>query len=369
MTASPQRDSQPSAGDGPSTPEKRPPRHYYVGPYQLIGLIGAGAASRVYLAQHRWLRHRAAVKIALRGKASEEAERRARFLREAELMHQLDHPNVVRLYDAGHQGTVNFLALEYVAGVDLKRLVETRGPLPARQAANIVRQAAAGLAYLHRQGLYHRDVKPANIQIGAQNVAKLLDLGTACSIRDCVPGRRPSESDMVGTIDFMAPEQALNVFEIDGRSDIYSLGCTLYFALTGRAPFPDGPSTRRLFQHQMEEPAALAELRPGLSLDLIAICQRMMAKKPADRFATMSSVRQALVDWLAQPSKVVVSPEPDSCVLAEPTTVAALGASTSNILAEVARERTTSPVPSIDDVQFHRIPAAESLQAAPITAK
>jgi hypothetical protein len=223
-----------------------------------------------------------------------------RFYREAKAAAALDHPNIVRAYDVDHEGNVHYLVMEYVEGRDLQRMVREGGVLPYEQAAEYIRQAALGLAHAHEVGLIHRDIKPANLLIDQRGNVRLLDLGLARFADDDQASLTVQhDENVLGTADYLAPEQALNSHNVDARVDIYSLGCTLYFALTGHPPFPEGTLAQRLLKHQTEEPPSIYLDRPDAPDGLVQICKRMMAKLPQLRYQTAGEVAEALAQWLA----------------------------------------------------------------------
>ena len=217
-----------------------------------------------------------------------------RFHREIQLVSSLTHPNVVHAYDAGPMGDNYFLAMEYVEGIDLARLVRQQGPLPVERACDFIRQAALGLQHIHERGLVHRDIKPSNLLVAQGSglppggVVKILDLGLARLHR---PANGELTRDLtthnpvtMGTLDYMAPEQALDFHEADIRADIYSLGCTFYFLLTARPPFPDGTLTQKLLRHQQAKPVPVGQVRSEVPPQVTAAIHKMMAKAPADRY-------------------------------------------------------------------------------------
>jgi len=277
-------------------------RGFFLGKYKLLDHLGTGGMSAVYLAEHLVMRRRVAIKV-LPTNCADDSSRVRRFHREARAVASLDHPNIVRAFDIDEEGDVHFLVMEYVQGRDLKTLVEQDGPLPPLTAAEYIRQAAEGLAYAHRLGLVHRDMKPANLLVDHRATVKVLDLGLA-SISNDIDGAITNEFDdkVLGTVDYLAPEQALNSHQVDGRADIYSLGCTLYFLLAGQPPFADGSLAQRIMAHQVRKPADLRKARPDVPEGLVHICLRMMAKSPAARYPRMEEVATALTDWLRAPA-------------------------------------------------------------------
>ncbi|HUY88457.1 MAG TPA: protein kinase [Pirellulales bacterium] len=282
-------------------------RGFFVGKYKLLNHLGTGGMSSVYLAEHLVMRRRVAIKILPTNRVADSSYL-ARFHREARAVAALDHPNIVRAFDVDHEGDVHYLVMEYVEGPDLRVLVERHGPLDFRTAADYIRQAAEGLAHAHEAGLVHRDMKPANLLIDGRGVVKVLDLGLA-RFADEADASLTQQFDekVLGTVDYMSPEQALDSHQIDGRADIYSLGCTLYFALAGHPPFPEGTLAQRVMLHQTSEPESLSSKRPGISPALVAICRRMMAKSPSARYQSAAEVAAALGAWLSDDAKAASS--------------------------------------------------------------
>ena len=189
--------------------------------------------------------------------------------------------------------------MEYVEGRDLQHIVQEDGPLDYLAAADYIRQAAEGLAHAHQSGLIHRDVKPANLLVDQKNVIKLLDLGLArFTDEDKASLTVAFDENVLGTADYLAPEQALDSHGVDARADIYGLGCSMYFLLTGHPPFVGGTLPQRLMMHQKEPPPSIFLDRPDAPPDLVEICMKMMAKKPDDRYQSADEVAKALTQWL-----------------------------------------------------------------------
>ncbi|MHC4400152.1 MAG: serine/threonine-protein kinase [Planctomycetota bacterium] len=267
--------------------------------YRLLDHLGTGGMSMVYLAEHALMKRRVAIKV-LPKERVEDSSYLARFHREARAAAALDHRNIVRAYDVDNEGNVHFLVMEYVDGRDVQAIVRQDGPLEYAAAADYTRQAAEGLEHAHRAGLIHRDVKPANLLVDRKNVVKLLDLGLArFTGEDYASLTVAHDENVLGTADYLAPEQALDSHGVDVRADVYSLGCSLYFMLTGHPPFPEGTLPQRLMKHQNETPPSIHADRPDAPADLVEICLAMMAKKTADRPQTAVEVAQLLTHWLA----------------------------------------------------------------------
>jgi serine/threonine protein kinase len=272
---------------------------FFLGKYKLLGHLGSGGMSRVYLAEHTVLQRPVAIKVLPKDRVKNTSYL-ARFQREARAGAALDHCNIVRTFDVGQQGGFHYLVMEYVEGRDLQQIVKRDGPLDFAAAADYTRQAAEGLAHAHRAGLIHRDVKPANLLVDRNNVVKLLDLGLARFTDENQASLSATFDDnVIGTADYLAPEQALNSSAADARSDIYALGCTLYCLLTGHAPFSEGTLPERLIMHQKKPPPDITIERPDAPPELVGICIKMLAKKPEERYASADEVAAALAHWQA----------------------------------------------------------------------
>jgi serine/threonine protein kinase len=211
--------------------------------------------------------------------------------------------------------------MEYIAGQSLYRLVTTHGPLPVGRAARLFAQVAAGLGHAHEQGLIHRDLKPSNVMISPRDHVKVLDLGLALVMGEVVEDQRVvgGKGYVVGTMDYIAPEQTEDATAVDARSDLYALGCTLYFALTGQPPFPGGDAHTKMRRHREEAPPPLAELNPLVPAGFAAVVQLLLAKRPEERPASAEVVRQQLLAW-ADPEPAAPAPAPvatDSAMVAE----------------------------------------------------
>ncbi len=271
---------------------------FFLGKYKLLDHLGTGGMSSVYLAEHLLMQRRVAVKVLPKARV-DDTSYLARFHREAQAAAALDDPNVVRAYDVDCDGNTHYLVMEYVEGSDLQSLVKRTGPLDYAVAADYVRQAARGLSHAHKLGLIHRDVKPANLLVDRQNVVKVLDLGLAkFSDEDKASLTVAYDENVLGTADYLPPEQALDSHGVDARSDIYSLGCSLYYLLTGQPPFPEGTLPQRIMCHQKEPAPDIRLKRPDAPADLLRVCAMMMAKKPEKRFQKMSDVAKILTRWL-----------------------------------------------------------------------
>jgi tetratricopeptide (TPR) repeat protein/tRNA A-37 threonylcarbamoyl transferase component Bud32 len=273
-----------------------------LGQYVLLDRLGEGGMGIVYKARHTKMNRIVALKV-IRKERLTNPEVVQRFEREVEMAAQLAHPNVVIAYDAAQVGDVHFFAMEFVEGKDLANYVTERGPLSVPKACSYIQQAALGLQHAFERGMIHRDIKPANLLVTANGTAvKLLDLGLArLSSADAeLIGQPLTQSGaVVGTPDYIAPEQARNPRNADIRADIYALGCTLYFCLTGRSPFRGDTLTETLLKHQFEDAVPLEQVRSDIPPALVAIVRKMMAKNPEDRYRKPAEVAAALEPFAA----------------------------------------------------------------------
>lgn len=282
-------------------------RGFFLGKYKLLKHIGTGGMSSVYLAQHQLMNQNRAIKV-LPKKRVDDKSYFDRFYLEARATAALDHPNIVRAYDIDNDGDTHYLVMEYVEGQDLNQIVKERGALKLEDAATYVVQAAYGLQFAHERGMVHRDVKPGNLLVDKRNVIKILDLGLALFNEDDESLTVENNEKVLGTADYLAPEQAINSHEIDHRADIYSLGCTLYFMITGHPPFPEGSLAQRIAAHQNKMPADIRKSRPDCPGELVGICVKMMQKDPAYRYRNCYQVIDALSRWLATRGVQVAAP-------------------------------------------------------------
>ena len=278
-------------------------RGFFLGKYKLLELLGSGGMSLVYLAEHTKMHRRVAIKVLPR-KLVGDSSHLDRFYREAQAAAALDHPNIVRAYDIdSNESGLHYLVMEYVPGSDLKQAAKPENqPLEIEKVVHYISQAAAGLQHAHQASLVHRDVKPANLLVDHQHQVKLLDLGLALTFDDKDSLTEAHDEKVFGTVDYLAPEQAQNSHNVDFRVDVYALGCTLYYAMTGHAPFPDGTLAQRVLKHQTTDPPPLSDLRSDCPPSLSSICQRMMHKNPDDRIQSAGEVHERLVAWLAERS-------------------------------------------------------------------
>jgi tRNA A-37 threonylcarbamoyl transferase component Bud32 len=281
--------------------------------YRVLGLIGQGGMGAVYRAEHLHMDRQVALKVINPGLMRHPTAVQ-RFQQEVRAAARLHHPNIVHAYDADQAGGLHFLVMEYVEGTSLADLVRERGPLPVAEACACARQAALGLQHAHEQGMVHRDVKPHNLMRTPAGQVKMLDFGLARLPRspdvppagDGTAGLLTGSGVVMGTADYIAPEQAVDPRAADIRADVYSLGCTLFHLLTGRPPFPDGTIPEKLAHHAGTPLPAVSELRPEVSAALAAVLERMTAKDPTGRQATPAEVAEALAPFC--PPEEVRSP-------------------------------------------------------------
>ena len=282
-----------------------------LGPYLLLEPLGEGGMGQVFKARHQIMNRTVALKV-IRNDRLSNPEAVQRFYREIRLVAQLDHPHLVRAHDAAQVGTTHFLVMEFAEGTDLHQLVQKSGPLPVGQACTYIRQAALGLQHVSEHGMVHRDIKPSNIQSTAEGrTIKILDLGLArLQTDDGIAGGRndlTQTCSVMGTPDYIAPEQIADPRSVDIRADIYSLGCTFYFLLAGHPPFPNVAWEEKLVNHRKVEPQPIEQLRPDVVPALSAVLRKMMAKQPANRYPTPSAVADALAPFCQVSTPVAVA--------------------------------------------------------------
>lgn len=273
-------------------------RGFFIGKYRILDLVGSGGMGRVYLAEHAIMRRQVALKVLPKAKSAEPSAL-ARFQREARAVASLNHPNIIQAYDIDQEGDIHYMVMEYVDGLSVQEYVKQLGPIPFPQAADYVCQACDALEHANKSGLIHRDIKPGNLLIDMTGTVKLLDLGLAVFFeeKDRDPLTLTYDENVLGTADYLAPEQALDSHNVDIRADIYSLGGTFYYMLTGGPPFPDGTIAQKLLWHQNKQPKPVRSLAPSVPVELAAILCKMMAKDPADRFQSPAKLRDALAPF------------------------------------------------------------------------
>jgi serine/threonine protein kinase len=272
---------------------------FMLGKYKLLGLLGSGGMSSVYLAENPTIGKKVAIKV-LPVSRVEQTSFLARFEREARVAFHLGHQNIARAFDKEHVGSIHFIVMEYVEGIDLYSKVKNEGPLEIRDAADYIRQAAFGLHYAHEEGLVHRDIKPANLILDRKGAVKILDLGLALEDDgdDDASLTKAYDEKVLGTADYLAPEQARDSHKADRRSDIYSLGCTLYYLLVGHAPFAQGKLAERIQAHLNKPPPNILEGRSDVPPAIAELYFRMLSKSPEARPQTAQEVADVLDAWL-----------------------------------------------------------------------
>jgi serine/threonine protein kinase len=270
--------------------------------YKVLERLGIGGMGSVYLCEHMFMRRLVAVKVLPTAKAEDPASLE-RFYREARCVAALDHDNLVHAYDIGQDDKLHFLVLEYVDGASLQEIVKTSGPMDPIRAAHYHSQAAVGLQHAFEcAALVHRDIKPGNILVDRQGTVKILDMGLArfFNDEDDILTKKYDEN-VLGTADYLAPEQALDSHNVDIRADIYSLGATFYFCLTGRTLFTEGSVAQKLIWHQTRQPKPISSFRSDVPPELLAVIDKMLAKEPAGRYSTPKEVVEALRPWTQTP--------------------------------------------------------------------
>ena len=272
---------------------------FHLKDYQIIDSIGQGGMGQVFKAEHSVMGRVVAIKVLPKSRSTDDAV--ANFQREIRTLANLDHPNLVRAYDAGHDGNVHFLVTEFVPGTDLRHLVRHGGGMHEQDAATLVRDVARGLGHAHQRGLVHRDVKPGNIMVTPGGLVKVLDLGLAGFLQEELDLHGSAERDskrgrIVGTADYLAPE-VIEGNPATPASDIYGLGCTLYYAVTRKVPFPGGNSVQKCHRHLSERPMDPRRFRQDISEEFLSILSDMMAKDPQKRIQTAEQVIERLNPW------------------------------------------------------------------------
>jgi len=275
-----------------------------LGDYAILEQVGVGGMGVVFRAEHRRMKRAVALKM-LPKEVDEDKSAVRRFEREVEIAAKLSHPNIVAALDAREEQGTHYLIMEYVEGRDLFRIVENDGTLTVEKAVSYVIQTASGCAYAHQLGVIHRDIKPSNLLVDADDVVKILDMGLARVALSATEGLVATQSHLtspgivMGTIDFMSPEQALSSHNVDHRTDIYSLGCTLYYLLVGRPIYAGNTPIEKLVAHREQPIPSLRDARADVSAALDATYRRMVAKRVQDRFQSMSEASQALCQCLS----------------------------------------------------------------------
>ncbi len=272
-------------------------RGFFLGGYRVLRRLGEGGMGKVYLAQPEGGGEPVAIKVLPPSKAAAEEQALLRFHREMDLSQRVKHPNLAQTLDVGREGDVYFMILEFVRGRSLYQMVkeDNGGPFRVYDAARFFMKVLAGLAAAHEGGLIHRDIKPSNIMITPEGDAKILDLGLARVLGEEGVLTRPNV--VIGTLDYASPEQLGDAARADQRSDLYSVGCTLYFMLTGRPPFEGGDVVNKIFKQRMDDPEPLERVARGVPSAFAAIVRKLMNKAPADRYQTCAELSADLARW------------------------------------------------------------------------
>ncbi len=272
-------------------------KRFSIGKYKILERLGSGGFAQVYLCEHKLMRRRVAIKVlpVAKTKGSSALER---FHREARVLGKLDHPNIVHFYDLDQDGDLHFIVLEYVDGSSLQEIVKKTGPLAVNRACYYIAQTALALQHASDHGMVHRDIKPSNILVDRAGVVKLLDLGLALgSDGENSQLTKMHEDGTLGTADYIAPEQVMDSHDVDIRADIYSLGATFYFMLTGWPPFDGLPIADKLMAHQMKQPRPITDYRGDVPASVLAIVGKMMAKSADQRYANPGDLADALAPF------------------------------------------------------------------------
>jgi serine/threonine protein kinase len=276
-------------------------RGFTIGKYRVLERLGSGGMGTVYLCEHLQVGRKVAIKVLPTSQAHNPSAL-GRFYREARAAGVMDHPNLVTAHDIDQDGALHFLVMDYVDGSSLQYIVARFGAMAPIRAAHCIRQAAQGLQHSFQAGWLHRDVKPANIMLERNGTIRVLDLGLARFLHDNTDllTLQYDNTNVLGTADYVSPEQALDSHDVDIRTDVYSLGATFYFLLTGQPPFPEGKIAQKLIWHQVRQPTPVRQLRPEVPEGIAAIVDRMMEKNPAHRYQTPAEVIEALRPWTTE---------------------------------------------------------------------
>jgi eukaryotic-like serine/threonine-protein kinase len=281
-------------------------KRFTIGKYKVLEKIGVGGMGQVFLCEHKLMRRRVAVKVLPPQKGADEASRE-RFYREARAVAALDHPNIVRAFDIDADDNLHFLVMEYVDGVNLqdlvkKHVVDGKCTFDPVRSSHYIYGAAAGLQYALETHIVHRDVKPGNILVDRSGCVKLLDMGLARIFNEEDDSiTKKYDENVLGTADYLAPEQAVDSHSVDIRADLYSLGGTMYYLLTGHPPYQEGSVAQKLLWHQTRDPKPILSLRPDAPEKLVRIAEKLLKKSPADRYQTPAELMVDLQEWVQTP--------------------------------------------------------------------
>ncbi|QGJ69140.1 Serine/threonine protein kinase [Planctomycetales bacterium 10988] len=284
------------------------PGLYRLGKYHLLDHLGKGGMSQVYLAEHQMMQRQVAIKVLPYHRVNQTSYLE-RFLQESKAISNLSHPNLIQAFTVGNQDDLYYLVMEYLTGLDLEQLVKTEGPLPIQKALFCIRQAAEGLKYAHSQGLIHRDIKPSNLFLTKDGKVKILDLGLALLQQQKYSVTIKHKENVIGTTDFMAPEQAVDSHAVDARADLYALGGTWYYLVTGQILFKGKNTAQTILAHQQKMPSDPRQLREDLPEVQANCILKLLAKSPEDRIQSAEEFI-TLLDRIHRGESVTVEPPP-----------------------------------------------------------
>ena len=341
-------------------------RGFTIGKYKLLERVGVGGMGQVFLCEHMYMKRRVAIKVLPPAKAEQPAAL-GRFYREARAAGSLEHPNIVRTHDIDQDGNLHFIVMEYVDGSNLLDMVKKFGPMDIRRACHYIQQVAVGLDFAFRSGIIHRDIKPGNILIDRRGVAKILDMGLARFYKDQTDMLTVKYDDKIvlGTADYVAPEQVANSHTVDIRADIYAMGASFYFLLAGHPAFPSGSVSQKLLWHRTKDPTPIRQIRPEVPEGIAAILAKMLAKDPNARYQTPLEIANDLEKYatgtIPEPSDEEMpqlSPAAHGDLnleevkpaaakeVVKSTPVAALSGTTSQLVKRLAPKPAAEPAPS-----------------------
>jgi len=346
-----------------------------LGPYRILEPIGEGGMGQVFKARHVQMDRIVGLKIIPKEYLAN-ANAVSRFYREVRAVAKLSHPNVVAAHDAGQEGDTHYLAMEFVDGIDLARLVRQSGPLPIAQACDFMRQAALGLQHANEKGLVHRDIKPGNIIVGRGNgagppAAKVLDFGLARFEDQSGQTKLTKLGNVLGTVDYISPEQAGDARDVDTRADIFSLGCALFYVLTGKPPFAGATAMDRMMARCVRDADSVRTARPEVPAALERVLAKMLARNRADRYQSPAEVAASLEPFTSMgasaPPKREEPAGPQSLSNAgrEATAKQARRASSSAVLPSVMKKRPQEHTEILPSFEFETVAEAAGLIAGP----
>jgi serine/threonine protein kinase len=360
-------------------------KRFTIGKYKVLERLGIGGMGQVFLCEHKHMRRRVAVKVLPSAKADNPAALE-RFYREARVVAELDHPNLVRAFDIDQDETLHFLVMEYVDGLSLQEIIRKTGPMDPIRACHYIAQSADGLQYAYEvKGIVHRDIKPGNILVDRSGLVKILDMGLARFFHDesDVLTKKYDET-VLGTADYLSPEQATDSHGVDVRADIYSLGATFYFMLTGQPPFAGGTVAQKLIAHQTRDPEPVRSTRPDVPEGVASILEKMMRKDRAERYQSPAEIAVALGPYTQVP---IPPPSADELPRLSPAAMGASGSSSTVTGRYTSRAPTSSvrivetqsttrpvipapigPTSPADATPSYRMPAAKPKYAEPVPA-